>query len=127
ADPCPAWIIRCPCGKRVVYDRWPPGHARTPSLAMTDMSLTPQSGPTRPVVPPTRKFRVLTVDDDADSVDLLPRCLGMEGCEVQPPRTGADALQVMGSARPDLVLLDLLIPPPDGLAVIRAAERDSGL
>ena len=94
---------------------------------MTDMNPSAQSGPTRPVVPPTRKFRVLTVDDDADSVDLLSRWLVMEGYEVQSARTGADALQIMGSARPDLVLLDLLIPPPDGLAVIRAAKRDRDL
>ena len=88
------------------------------------MNLTPQSGTPRPQTPPTRRFRILVVDDDQDSVDLLARWLTMEGYEVLTAKDGAEALQRIGGDRPDLVLLDLLIPPPDGLAVIRAAKRD---
>jgi diguanylate cyclase (GGDEF)-like protein len=88
------------------------------------MNGTPTAAPPRPPTPPTRKFRVLIVDDDVDSVDLLWRWLAMEGYDVSIARTGAEALQTIASARPDLVLLDLLIPPPDGLAVIRAVKRD---
>jgi diguanylate cyclase (GGDEF)-like protein len=88
------------------------------------MEPTPQGGPPRPQPPPTRRFRVLVVDDDPDSVDLMARWLAMEGYQVQTASSGAEALQRIGSDRPDLVLLDLLIPPPDGLAVIRAAKRD---
>jgi len=91
---------------------------------MTDMDTTPQGGPPRPQPPPTRRFRVLVVDDDQDSVDLLARWLAMEGYDVLTAKDGSEALQRIGSERPDLVLLDLLIPPPDGLAVIRAAKRD---
>ncbi|HKQ97763.1 MAG TPA: diguanylate cyclase [Candidatus Polarisedimenticolia bacterium] len=88
------------------------------------MNPTPQGGTQRPTNPPTRRFRILVVDDDQDSVDLLARWLAMEGYDVLTARDGAEALQKIGSDRPDLVLLDLLIPPPDGLAVIRAAKRD---
>lgn len=88
------------------------------------MNLTPQGGTPRPPAPPTRRFRILVVDDDPDSVDLLARWLAMEGYEVVTARDGAEALQRIAADRPDLVLLDLLIPPPDGLAVIRAAKRD---
>jgi two-component system cell cycle response regulator len=91
---------------------------------MTDMETTPQGGGPRPQPPPTRRFRVLVVDDDQDSVDLLKRWLSMEGYEVLSAVSGAEALQRIASDRPDLVLLDLLIPPPDGMAVIRAAKRD---
>ena len=88
------------------------------------MNPAPQSSVPRPPNPPTRRFRILVVDDDQDSVDLLARWLAMEGYEVLTARDGAEALQRIGADRPDLVLLDLLIPPPDGLAVIRAAKRD---
>src|SRR5882672_5037793 len=91
------------------------------------MELTTRGGPPRPQPPPTRRFRVLIVDDDQDSVDLLSRWLAMEGYEVLSAGTGAEALQRIGSDHPDLVLLDLLIPPPDGMAVIRAVKRDRGM
>ena len=91
---------------------------------MSDKDLTPPAGAPRPQPPATRRFRVLVVDDDEDSVDLLSRWLAMEGYEVQTARQGAEALQRIAAEKPDLVLLDLLIPPPDGLAVIRAAKRD---
>jgi two-component system response regulator MprA len=70
---------------------------------------------------------VLIVDDDQDSVDLLSRWLAMEGYEVLSATNGAEALQRIGNDHPDLVLLDLLIPPPDGMAVIRAVKRDRGM
>jgi diguanylate cyclase (GGDEF)-like protein len=88
------------------------------------MNLSTQGGSPRPQNPPTRRFRILVVDDDQDSVDLLARWLAMEGYDVTTARDGAEALQRIAADRPDLVLLDLLIPPPDGLAVIRAAKRD---
>ncbi|HYV84529.1 MAG TPA: diguanylate cyclase [Patescibacteria group bacterium] len=70
---------------------------------------------------------MLIVDDDQDSVDLLSRWLAMEGYEVLSATSGSEALQRIGNDHPDLVLLDLLIPPPDGMAVIRAAKRDRGM
>lgn len=91
------------------------------------MELTTRGGPPRPQPPPTRRFRVLIVDDDQDSVDLLSRWLAMEGYEVLSATSGAEALQRIGGDHPDLVLLDLLIPPPDGMAVIRAVKRDRGM
>src|SRR5262245_7093269 len=94
---------------------------------MTDMELTTRGGPPRPQPSPTRRFRVLIVDDDQDSVDLLSRWLTMEGYDVTSATNGAEALQRIGSDRPDLVLLDLLIPPPDGMAVLRAAKRDRSM
>src|SRR5882672_9554419 len=91
------------------------------------MELTTRGGPPRPQPPPTRRFRVLIVDDDQDSVDLLSRWLAMEGYEVLSAANGAEALQRIGADRPDLILLDLMIPPPDGLAVIRAVKKDRAM
>ncbi len=91
------------------------------------MQPPPQGQPSAPAGGPTRKYRILIVDDDRDSVDLLSEWLGMEGYEVETAPDGGAALQSMSSSRPDLMLLDLLIPPPDGIQVIRSAKRDRTL
>ncbi len=83
-----------------------------------------QGTPSRTPAAPTRKFRILVVDDDRDSVDLLSKWLAMEGYEAFSARSGREALERIGRDRPDLVLLDLLIPPPDGLEVIRTVKKD---
>src|SRR5262245_40579340 len=93
---------------------------------MNDREMTAPGAPTRPA-PPTRRFRILVVDDDADSVDLLNRWLAMEGYDVTTARDGAEALQAIASQGPDLVLLDLLIPAPEGLQVIRTVKRDRAM
>ena len=67
---------------------------------------------------------MLVVDDDADSLDLLKSWLSMEGYEVFGARGGMEALKRIEADRPDLVLLDLMIPPPDGIGVIRAVKKD---
>ncbi len=88
------------------------------------MEARPQGISPRPPAPPTRRFRVLVVDDDADSLDLLTRWLSMEGYDALSARSGTEALQRIEADRPDLVLLDLIIPPPDGIGVIRAVKKD---
>jgi len=80
--------------------------------------------PPRPAPAATRRFRILVVDDDQDSVDLLREWLTMTGYDVLSAATGQEALQRIARDRPDLILLDLMIPPPDGLQVIRAVKRD---
>src|SRR5438093_13173410 len=86
-----------------------------------------QPAPPRSPAAATRKFRILVVDDDRDSVDLLTEWLTMGGYEVTSAKDGQEALRRIQSDRPDLVLLDLLIPPPDGLQVMRAVKRDRQL
>ena len=93
---------------------------------MSDRETTAPGALPRPA-PPTRRFRILVVDDDVDSVDLLNRWLAMEGYDVSTAKDGAEALQRIAGERPDLVLLDLLIPPPEGLQVIRTVKRDRAM
>jgi len=85
-----------------------------------ELTTTPPKSPTVA----TRKFRILIVDDDRDSVDLLSQWLAMGGYEITTAASGQEALRRIPTDRPDLVLLDLLIPPPDGLQVMRAIKRD---
>ncbi len=82
------------------------------------------TSPPRTPAAATRKFRILVVDDDRDSVDLLTQWLTMGGYEVTSAVDGQEALRRVQSDRPDLVLLDILIPPPDGMQVMRAIKRD---
>ena len=61
--------------------------------------------------------RILVVDDVPENVRLLEAVLDAHGYDVVTATDGRSALDLSLSARPDLVLLDVMMPPPDGLAV----------
>jgi DNA-binding response OmpR family regulator len=63
------------------------------------------------------KPTVLSVDDEPDVLDLIRFHLTRAGCEVVTAASGREALEVIRSRRPDLVLLDLMLPDIDGLAL----------
>jgi DNA-binding response OmpR family regulator len=63
--------------------------------------------------------RVLVVDDEPMVRDVLARYLQKEGYDVAVAEDGEQALELHASARPDLVLLDLMLPRLDGLEVFR--------
>jgi adenylate cyclase len=63
--------------------------------------------------------RILVVDDVPENVRLLEAVLGAHGYDVVSATDGNAALDLALSAAPDLVLLDVMMPPPDGLAVCR--------
>jgi DNA-binding response OmpR family regulator len=63
--------------------------------------------------------RVLVVDDDATVRDVVARYLGEAGYRVDVAADGHDALRAAADARPDAVVLDLMLPEPGGLEVCR--------
>jgi two-component system, OmpR family, alkaline phosphatase synthesis response regulator PhoP len=63
--------------------------------------------------------RVLIVDDEPNIVLSLEFLLGQEGYEVAVARDGAEALARAEELRPDLVLLDVMLPALDGFEVCR--------
>ena len=69
--------------------------------------------------------RVLVVDDDESVRLLLTRYLEMEGFEVDQVGDSASVLAVIASSKPDLVLLDLMLPADDGLDILTRLRRDS--
>ncbi len=80
----------------------------------------------RPPAPPResgRSPKVLVVDDDDESRDLLSSWLTMEGFEVLTAADGRSALDALAERLPDVVLLDLLMPPPEGKDVLRAIKQ----
>jgi len=63
--------------------------------------------------------RVLIVDDSEDDIEILSRFLGTEGIEVRGISDSQQAERVFNEFEPDLVLLDLHMPEPDGLEILR--------
>lgn len=72
---------------------------------------------------PPQHGRLLVVDDDAHVVDLVRQCLEGEPYEVMAAADGQEALHVIAHQRPDIVLLDLLMPRLDGFAVIEQLRQ----
>jgi PAS domain S-box-containing protein len=75
-----------------------------------------------------KRTRILVADDEESLRDVIVHALEREhGYSVEQASTGAEALIKIGSFRPDLVLLDVLMPGTDGLEVCRALEKDPRL
>jgi len=70
------------------------------------------------------KQRVLVVDDEPSIVDAVATALRYEGYEVHEAQTGRGALKAAESLRPDLIVLDVMLPDLDGLDVTRRLRRD---
>jgi CheY-like chemotaxis protein len=63
--------------------------------------------------------RILIVDDVSQNLRLLEAVLAPRGYDVISATDGDDALELVASAKPDLVLLDVVMPQPDGYTVCR--------
>jgi two-component system OmpR family response regulator len=62
---------------------------------------------------------LLVVDDEAMILELLSGSLRLAGFEVLTAASGAEAVQAAASGRPDLVLLDVMMPDGDGFETLR--------
>jgi two-component system response regulator ResD len=62
---------------------------------------------------------ILVVDDEPTITDVVSRYLERAGYSTRVAGDGADALRIAGESRPDLVVLDLMLPGMDGLEVMR--------
>jgi two-component system, OmpR family, response regulator len=76
------------------------------------------AGPT-PVGADACEARLLVVDDEPTILELMSGSLRFAGFDVVTATTGADALAVAASSRPDLILLDVMMPDGDGFEVVR--------
>ncbi|MBA2531124.1 MAG: response regulator transcription factor [Nocardioidaceae bacterium] len=71
--------------------------------------------------------KVLVVDDDAALAEMLTIVLRNEGFEPSVCNVGSQALAAFREHRPDLVLLDLMLPGMDGIDVCKAIRAESGV
>jgi DNA-binding response OmpR family regulator len=69
--------------------------------------------------------RILVVDDEANFRHTLGYALRQEGYEVATAEDGSTGLDAVGKARPDLVILDVMLPKVDGFEVARRIRRSS--
>lgn len=69
--------------------------------------------------------KILVVDDEPKIAEICQDYLKAAGFEVLTARTGPDGLSAARREKPDLVVLDLMLPEMDGLDVCRALRRES--
>ena len=74
--------------------------------------------------PPVRPAHILVVDDQEDNRAVLERRLRRQGHTVESATGGLSALEMLARERFDLVLLDVLMPDLDGLAVLERMKAD---
>lgn len=73
-----------------------------------------------------RSVRVLVVDDEELIVEMLSMGLNYEGFEVSVARTGYEALEQARTRKPDLVILDIMLPGINGIEVCRQLRASTG-
>ena len=66
-----------------------------------------------------RKKRVLVVDDQPKVLRFMEIDLKTRGFEVITTTSGKEALELIGSAKPDIILLDIVMPNIDGFEVLK--------
>ncbi len=71
--------------------------------------------------------KILIVDDDPNALRLVSYAFEAEGYEVATASTGAEALARLGSQRPDLVVLDVMMPDMSGLEVCERIRGDPAM
>lgn len=69
--------------------------------------------------------KVLVVDDDVKTVGLVRLYLDRDGYQVLTAYDGVEALRLARESRPDIIILDLMLPDIDGLDVCRKLRRES--
>jgi two-component system, chemotaxis family, chemotaxis protein CheY len=79
------------------------------------------------IIMPSGGITVLVVDDDDEFRIVLGEILAAEGCRVAHARNGAEALHVLGSLTPDLLIVDLAMPVMSGVELLDRLARDERL
>jgi DNA-binding response OmpR family regulator len=67
--------------------------------------------------------KILIVDDDIQTTDLLQKILSTQGYETTAVNDSSKAVQIADSIHPNLIILDLMMPDPDGFKVCRMLRQ----
>ncbi len=65
------------------------------------------------------RYKILAVDDEPDILEIIGYNLNKEGYEVLKANNGADAVKIAREQRPDLIILDIMMPKMDGIETCR--------
>ncbi len=73
---------------------------------------------------PARKSNIMVVDDNPDIVEIFRFTLETEGFNVRCASTGPELFASLDKQKPDLILLDIMMPDMDGLEVLTRLKGD---
>jgi DNA-binding response OmpR family regulator len=76
---------------------------------------------------PKFKSKVLLVEDDKMLADMYVTKFSKEGMEILKADDGAKGLEMAKKEKPDLILLDIIMPKLDGFAVLKELKKDPGM
>ncbi len=68
--------------------------------------------------------KILVVDDEPDIVTMVETRLQANGYDVVTGQDGEEAMKLTKEVHPDLIILDVMMPPPNGLQVCRTLKDD---
>ncbi len=68
--------------------------------------------------------KILLVDDSKTELHFLSELLGKRGFSVRTAENGEDAMRRLGEDKPDLILMDVVMPGQNGFQLTRAITRD---
>lgn len=88
-------------------------------------AIPPANLPRSPAASPPE--RILLVDDVASNLALLASTLEPKGYEILVAQNGEDALRLAAAARPELILMDVMMPGLDGLGTCQRLKQDPSL
>ena len=70
-------------------------------------------------------YKILSVDDERDVTDLVSFHLARAGYQVTTAASGREALEAVQLTRPDLIILDLMLPDIDGFGICEILRRQA--
>jgi two-component system alkaline phosphatase synthesis response regulator PhoP len=94
------------------------------SMGVDPMAASRRGVPERPGTSGHRAGKVLVVEDEADVAEMIRYNLGKEGYDVRVAGSGTDALRQVKEARPDVILLDIMVPQLNGWEICRRLKQD---
>ncbi|MDO6389465.1 response regulator transcription factor [Pontibacter sp. BT731] len=74
--------------------------------------------------PNQAQYKILVVDDDPDIIELLQYNLAREGYDVAQAENGKKAIEVAHAFKPDVILMDVMMPVLDGIAACRQLREE---
>lgn len=79
--------------------------------------------PRAPIAPSNARLQLLAVDDDDDIRTLMKKVLSYDGYDVVEARTGREALEILRTLRPAVILLDAMLPEIHGFDICAQVKR----
>ncbi len=69
--------------------------------------------------------KILLVDDDPDILEFLSYNINQEGYEIKTAENGIEALKILKTYKPDLIILDVMMPEMDGIETCEAIRKQT--